>query len=1618
LLVVLLLSAACVSGPTAAPQEPALTPTSSVTGPSAPAGATPPPLPPQGTTLRFDQVSVEDGLSQNSGKCILQDRKGFLWVGTEDGLNKFDGHGFTVYRHDPDDANSLSNNLITAVYQDSAGILWIGTYGGGLNRLDPETEQFTHFRHDPDKANSLSEDQIQEVVGDRNGVLWIGTRGGGLNRFDPQTGQWRHYRNDPDNAQSLSYDVVNALLEDSVGNLWVGTSAGLDRLDHRNSSDPDAARFTRYQYDPGDAASLSSNGVTSLYEDRLGNLWVGTVGGLNRLDLDSAPDPDAATFVRYQHDPEDGQSLSNNGVVSIIQDRRGVLWVGTNDGLNRFDPEMGRFARYLHDATDPHSLRVDDVDSLAVDQAGGLWVGTSGGGLSRYDGHRDQFTHYRANPNVVNGLSENSIWGIYEDAAGELWIGTAGGGLNRLNRETGQWRHYRNDPNDPLSLSNDTVVAVHEDRSGALWLGTWGGGLNRFDRETETFTRYQFDPHDPHSLSNNVVWFVYEDQKGTLWVGTAYGLNRLDGASSADPDEVHFTRYLNDPDDAQSLSDNDVGSVLEDRDGVLWFGTHSGLNRLGAEDRSDPDAVQFTHYQHDPNDPQSLSHNIVFVIHEDRASTLWVGTWGGGLNRFDRASGTFTHYRVKDGLPNDVVYGILEEAAPPDGGGGLWLSTNYGLSRFDPQTETFRNYEAADGLQSNEFDFGSYFKSDSGEMFFGGINGFNAFFPDQVQDYGYVPPVVLTSITQGGEAVDLGKVADAITEVTFAWPDNDFEFEFAALSYYQTHKNQHAYMLEGYDDDWHQVGTRRFGGYTNLPGGAYTLRLKASNGRGLWDEAGISLPVTIVPPFWATWWFRAIAALVFLASAYGAFRLRVRRIEARSRELEEQVTSRTTELAALNAIAGVVSRSLDLQQVLGDALDTTLEVTEQEAGGIYLLQAGTRSSEEPVLVVAAHKGLSAEMVDGIDNLVVGEGFSGRVVESCEPMKVRDLPSDPRLTRSVVRDSGFRSVAIAPLVARAEVLGTLFVMTRDEAELTSRDVELLMAIGGQIGVAIENARLFEAQQRRAEQFQVIHEVDQHIASILDVDQLVQEIVLDIRDSFGYYEVGIGLIEGDELVIKASSGIRWQDLEGPPLRIKVGAEGVMGWVADTGQPMLVPDVSKEPRYLVWPHTARTRSELAVPLKSKAGVIGVLNIESNELEAFHQEDITVLQSLASRAAIAIENARYFEAEQRRAEQFRVITEVARRITLTLDQQEMLSEMARLIRKAFGYYHVGIGLIEGDELVYRVGAGELWDDPAFAFKPARLKLGKEGISGRVAASGEPLLIPDVSQDPRYVWMEGSQTRSELVVPILVKGQVIGVLDAQSDRVSAFDNADLAVLQSLAHQAGAAIENARLYAQAQQAAVMEERQRLARDLHDAVTQTLFSASLIAEAVPASWEIDRQEGRQLLLEVQRLVRGAMAEMRTLLLELRPAALMESDLGDLMRQLSEAASGREGLPVQVTLEGLCVLPPDVHVTMYRIAQEALNNVGKHARASRIEVALRCAPTPSAWRAERDPLGSGARVELRVNDNGRGFDPSEIPSDRLGLGIMRERAEAIGARLTIDSRPGRGTQITVVWEGTDG
>jgi len=795
----------------------------------------------QSGDIQFEHLSVKEGLSATTVLSILPDSRGFLWIGTYDGLNRYDGYSFTTFKHNANDSTTLSGNKIRAISEDSSGFIWIGTWSSGLNKYDREKEEFTRYSHIPDDPQSLISNEITFLYQDTSNYLWIGTLGG-LDRFDSAKEEFIHFKHDSSDPSSISSNSIYSVYKDHSGILWIGTIKGLNKFNIKSNN------FTSYKHNPDDPYSLSFNAVFSICEDSKGELWIGTFGGgLNKFDREKEQ------FIHYLNHPDDPSSLSNNTVTSVYKDRWGELWIGTyGGGLNMYVSRDDRFISYMNNPDNPKSLNDNIVYSICEDNSGILWVGTWDRGLNKYDRSRgkEKFAHYSHIVDDPNSLNDNKVRAICEDNYGFLWIGTDGGGLIRFDRESNEYSHYTHDPGDPGSLGNDYVNSICEDNYGSLWIGTHGGGLNKFDREKNRFIHYIHNPNDPGSVSTNVISLVYEDKTGALWIGASVGvLIKLDRKNG------QFIQYEYNPDDSSSFSQERVFSIFEDKFGVLWIGTYGcGLCRF------DRETEQFKHYTNSPGDSKSLSNNVVSSIYEDKSGVLWIGTEG-GLNKFDRENEEFVCYRETDGLSSDMIHGILE-----DDYGNLWLSTNNGISKFNPANSSFKNYNEADGLQSNEFNPWAYHKTKNGEMLFGGNNGFNIFHPDSLRDNFFIPPVIITEFQLLHKPVSVGfnksfnrtilkKSIMETEEIELLYDENIISFEFAALDFHVPEKNQYAYFMEGFDKDWtYTYADRRFVNYTNLDPGEYTFRVKGSNNDGVWNEAGASLRIIIAHPWWATWW--------------------------------------------------------------------------------------------------------------------------------------------------------------------------------------------------------------------------------------------------------------------------------------------------------------------------------------------------------------------------------------------------------------------------------------------------------------------------------------------------------------------------------------------------------------------------------------------------------------------------------------------------------------------------------------------------------------------------------------------------------------------------------------------
>ena len=841
----------------------------------------------------FEHLTNLDGLSQVSISAIAQDTQGFMWIGTSEGLNRYDGYEFRVFNHEPGSTHSLSHRRVQSLYAGDPEGLWVGTDGGGLNFLDTVTGHMIHSHHNPEDPYSLRGETVFAITRDRSGFLWVGTDSG-LSRLESPQLPWRFTRfsHGPEEKLSagpplanyvtspLAGEKVEALLVDRQDQLWIGTESGLDRFA------PDRQARSHFHHDPQDPHSLANDQVHALLEDSSGTLWIGTDRGLDRFTADGEG------FAHYLPEPEDPSAPSNE-IRALGTSDRGAFWIATRGGLFLFDRASGHFTAIPFETDD--SPAKSAVSALWVDAADTLWFGTWVAGIYRYDPHSPRFTHVYHDPKNPDSLFYDTVYAFAEDQDHDLWVGTAGGGVNHFNATTGTFTHFRHDPQNPNSLGSHSIRCLEFDRRGSLWIATRDHGLDRFDPKRQQFTHYRHDPEDPASLRDDQVLRLTEDRSGTLWVGTRKGLDRYEPTSDS---FEHYDLLPADPTAQQELL---VMAILEDRAGNLWVGTDSGLFRydnLKDSTRADPQRkgrYPSTHYSHDPAQPNSLSYNYVLSLLEDTEGILWVGTGGGGLNRLDPASGDFTRFTADDGLGNNIVHAMLQDRL-----GRLWVSTNQGLARFDPPNDRWAHYDRADGLQDTEFNVGAALHGHDGTMYFGGIHGYNAFHPEHFLDNPYIPPVVLTSfgVLQRGSRlvhpIKAGKI------VSLNYHENFFSFEFAALNYTRPDKNRYSFRLMGFDDDWVDAGTRRFANYTNVPPGEYTFRVRGSNNDDVWNEQGASLQLRITPPWWRSWWARSLFVLAMAASLGGIAWTQRSKLQ-RERLIAERERATSADLEVKNA---------------------------------------------------------------------------------------------------------------------------------------------------------------------------------------------------------------------------------------------------------------------------------------------------------------------------------------------------------------------------------------------------------------------------------------------------------------------------------------------------------------------------------------------------------------------------------------------------------------------------------------------------------------------------------------------------------------------------------------------
>ncbi len=867
----------------------------------------------QTQNIRFERIYTTQQYTQNTINGITQDQFGFIWFGTEDGLCRYDGYDFIYFRHQPQNSNSLSSNYINTLFIDSENTLWIGTNEGGLNRFNYQTESFVHYKNNPNDSKSIGSNSVLSIKGAESGYLWIGTRDNGLNKLEIKTGRFQHFKIDKTGKNGIINPEVHDITVDTDNSLWLSTFGGVSHFNTKTGN------CINYPYNVDDTTGIIDARINTGYLDKHKNLWFGGIIGLCKFNRQSN------TFQRILYDWQRASSTPKYNIFSIKDDKAGNLWVGANNGLFLIDTQSKNIQIFEGNIENPYSLSDNSISSIFVDRVGNLWFGNSQGGINKYDRLSNRFLCFTREPAKQNTLSDSKVRSLYFEDENTLWIGTAAKGLNRLNLKTHEYQYFMHENNNPNSLAGITVTAILKDRQGYIWVGTQTG-LSRMKltyvkgKAKAQIKNYFHNFKDHNSLIDNFVQSIYQDTKGRLWLGTSGGLQLYDYAN-----DCFSNTYQNEPNNPFSLGDNSIQaySIVEDKQGNFWLGTWNGLSKMVIED-SNLQKVKFYNFRHDASDPNSLSNNNVICLTMDENETLWAGTCGGGINKVNyNKSGnnhkkvTFTKFSGEAGLPNGVIYGILSDKQ-----GHIWVSTNNGLSEFDCKANLFRNYTVTDGLQSNTFYWGASAISPQGFMGFGGIKGFNLFYPNKIHDTD-IPPLAITDFQVFNKSVKINQDVNGriILEQSLAFTkriylthhDFVFSFHFVSLDFSKANQKKYCYILEPFEKNWNFVDNDfRNATYTNLNPGKYTFRIKGSNRDGFWNEQGISIQLIVIPPFWKTWWFYLLVFLLLASLVILIFRLRLNQLlkierirSSIAKDLHDEIGSTLSGIAIMSEITGL-----------------------------------------------------------------------------------------------------------------------------------------------------------------------------------------------------------------------------------------------------------------------------------------------------------------------------------------------------------------------------------------------------------------------------------------------------------------------------------------------------------------------------------------------------------------------------------------------------------------------------------------------------------------------------------------------------------------------------------------
>ncbi|HKK45135.1 MAG TPA: two-component regulator propeller domain-containing protein [Balneolaceae bacterium] len=1047
--------------------------------------------------VRFEHLGVANGLAQGSGNGIMQDKEGYIWICTQGGLHRYDGHEFKIYTTVPFDTTALMSSWVWNATEAKDGDIWVTYNGsGGVSRMDRATGTFTHYRHDPKDSTSISVGTTFDVLQGSNGDLWVSTFNSGLNRMrNGQNGIFEHYRHDSDNPNSISSNELYRFNEDKDGNIWVGSHNGLNRID------PKTDKITRYLYDPKPDSLDGSHSIFRQYfsSDTPGIIWLATGYGLVRLNSKTGE------YKRFLIAPNKDRTNPSNVLWDVTQDPADskVLWVGgPGTGMARFDTRTESFTRYRHDPRDPHSLIDNQITSMLTDRSGSIWVGTAGSGLDRFNPGAVNFTNLKNEPGKPSSLAPGTVWGIYEDHSGNLWIssdaGTEGYYLNEFNKARGTVIRYQNDPHNSATLLPGAQRAFAEDGVGHFWIGG-NVGLNLFNRATGYVTRFRQESSGPNQGRNSIFALLpTAADSNMLWIGSLGGLDRFNTLSR------HFTHIHLTPNKEQEPV---VFSLHQDADSILWAGTTSGLMRVS------PDGKAGIVSAYDPHDTTKISGTRILSIAErpQERGVLWLATMSGGLNRFDTHTGIATHYTTADGLPSNALYAVMVDKS-----GTLWMSTNNGISNFDPDTKKFRNYGLDDGLMALEYDQNAYAKGAGGVFYFGSGEGVTAFIPEKLHINEVPPQVELSDFKISDKKITAGphsplkKPLAETKSITLDYNQNDVTFDFVALHFANADKNKYAYKLDGFDKDWIDSGTKSSARYTNLPPNTYTFQVKAANADGVWNNKGASIQLIILPPWYRSWWAYGLFAGLLALVVFGVDRVQRYRI---SRKENERAVLREAELRAeaenkrradtekLSKIGRAITSTLSVDEIIETVYEHVNALMDAAIFGVGIYNKEGRRLEFPA--TKENGAMLSPYVNHLDEdgrpavwcfknreeIIIGDFKNeySKYVKEYEPPIQGDLPS---------------SVIYLPLVHHDRVIGVITTQSFEKNAYTEYHINLLRNLATYAAIALDNAAAYRKLNATLSELQTTQQQLVQQEKLASLGQLTAGIAHEIKNPLNF------------------------------------------------------------------------------------------------------------------------------------------------------------------------------------------------------------------------------------------------------------------------------------------------------------------------------------------------------------------------------------------------------------------------------------------------------------------------------------------------------------------------------------